>query len=72
MAGSWAEERRLFRPGIFPSVSSSGQWSDVGHYSQMIWHGTTAVGCAVERGGRWDFLVCRYAPAGNVVGQKAY
>lgn len=70
MVGSWADERRLFRPGIFPEVSRSGHWSDVAHYTQMIWRGTTRVGCALHRSGNWDYLVCRYAPPGNVVGQR--
>lgn len=70
MVGSWAAEKSLFRPGLFPDVSASGRWDDVAHYTQMIWRGTTRLGCAVHRTERWDFLVCRYAPAGNVVGQR--
>jgi hypothetical protein len=70
MVGSWAEERRLFRPGIFPDVSSSGHWGDVAHYTQMIWRSTALLGCAVHRSERWDFLICRYAPPGNFVGQR--
>ena len=70
MAGAWAAEKRLFRPGFFPAVSRSGKWSDVAHYSQMIWKGTTRVGCAVHTGQKWDFLICRYSPPGNVVGQR--
>jgi cysteine-rich secretory family protein len=70
MAGSWAGEKPLFRPGVFPNVSSSGQWSDVAHYTQMIWKGTTGVGCAIQRNRQWDYLICRYSPPGNVVGQK--
>ena len=69
MAGSWAAEKRLFRAGVFPNVSTSRNWSDVGHYTQMIWRSTTRLGCALHRTRRWDFLVCRYAPYGNVDGQ---
>ncbi|HEX6374302.1 MAG TPA: CAP domain-containing protein [Allosphingosinicella sp.] len=70
MAGGWAAERKLFRPGVFPRVSASGHWRDVGHYTQMIWKGTSRVGCAVQKSRKWDFLVCRYGPPGNVVGQR--
>ena len=70
MAGGWAAEKSLFRPGLFPAVSRSGNWSDVGHYTQMVWKGTTRLGCAVRKGRKWDFLVCRYSPPGNVVGQR--
>ena len=70
MAGSWAAEKRIFRAGIFPEVSRSGNWSDVGHYTQMIWAGTSSVGCAIHTSRKWDFLICRYSPPGNVVGRR--
>ena len=70
MAGGWAAEKSLFRPGIFPTVSTSRNWSDVAHYTQMIWKGTTRVGCALRKSRKWDFLICRYSPPGNVVGQR--
>jgi len=68
--GTWIGERRLFRAGTFPNVSQSGHWSDVSHYSQMIWPTTTRIGCAFHRAQRWDYLICRYSPAGNVAGQR--
>jgi hypothetical protein len=68
MLGSWASEGRMFRPGRFPQVSRSGRWADVGHYTQMLWPGSTRLGCAVRSSARADYLVCRYSPAGNVVG----
>jgi hypothetical protein len=70
MTEAWAAEKRLFRPGFFPAVSTSRHWSDVSHYTQMIWKGTTRVGCAVHKARKWDFLICRYSPPGNVVGQR--
>ena len=70
MVGGWAAEKRLFVPGTFPDVSRSEAWSDVAHYTQMIWPSTTRVGCALHASARWDFLVCRYAPTGNVVGRR--
>jgi len=69
MMQNWASERRFFRAGIFPNVSTTGNWEDVSHYTQMIWRSTTSVGCAIQRSGRWDVLVCRYSPAGNRDGQ---
>ena len=68
MVGAWASEGRWFRRGRFPQVSATGSWAEVGHYSQMIWPGTLRVGCAVRSSARNDYLVCRYSPAGNVVG----
>ena len=69
MVGGWASERRWFRSGIFPKVSRTGNWADVGHYSQMIWPTTTRVGCALASTPRIDYLVCRYAGAGNIDGR---
>ena len=70
MVGGFLAERSSFRSGVFPQVSRTGNWADVGHYTQVIWPATTEVGCAVVEGGAHDFLVCRYNPAGNVIGQK--
>ena len=67
--GPTVEEVRYFHTGQFPDVSSTGRWSDVGHYTQLIWRGTQQVGCAVGQGRANDILVCRYWPAGNVMGQ---
>jgi hypothetical protein len=69
MIGGWTSERRMFAPGIFPAVSRTGNWADVGHYTQMIWPGTQRVGCAVASNASTDYLVCRYSPAGNIDGR---
>jgi hypothetical protein len=69
MVGGWSSERRWFRAGVFPNVSRTGDWEDVGHYTQMIWPTTQRVGCAVASNARVDYLVCRYAGAGNIDGR---
>lgn len=68
MIASFASEKKHFRPGVFPQVSTTGNWADVGHYTQIVWRDTRKVGCALEQGRRFDVLVCRYWPAGNVIG----
>jgi len=70
MVGDWASERRYFRPGVFPNVTRSGRWSDVGHYTQIVWPSTRAVGCSVRSSPHWEYLVCRYSVPGNVHGQR--
>ena len=70
MVGYWTAERADFRPGIFPDVSRTGNWFDVSHYTQMIWRGTTGLGCAIYRDRRLDYLVCRYSPRGNIDGRR--
>jgi hypothetical protein len=37
-----------------------------------VWRGTTQIGCALASSAEDDFLVCRYAPAGNILGQRAF
>ena len=68
MAGAWASERRHFRPGRFLATSRTGNWADTGHYTQMIWPATRRLGCGLASSARWDVLVCRYSPPGNVDG----
>ena len=70
MVGSWAQEKAYFRPGIFPNVSSTGNWLDVSHYTQMIWRSTTSVGCALHQTRATDYLICRYSPPGNADGRR--
>ncbi|MBH8564826.1 secretion protein [Nostoc sp. CENA67] len=50
-----------------------------GHFTQLVWKGTTKVGCgaapgpATIDGKKYDgfYVVCQYSPAGNVEGQLA-
>ncbi len=70
MVGSWIDEIKQFRPGIFPNVSTTGNWADVGHYTVLIWPTVTGVGCAVHRSQTWDYLICRYSPKGNIDGRE--
>ena len=65
MIGLMIDEAQHFRPGVFPNVSNTGQWSDVAHFTQIVWPSTTEVGCAVAASATTDYLVCRYAPTGN-------
>ena len=72
MVGAFVDERQHYVHAEFPKVSRTGRWEDVGHYTQVVWRDTQEVGCAVARGRQDDFLVCRYWPAGNWMGQLAY
>ncbi|WP_298743639.1 CAP domain-containing protein [uncultured Brevundimonas sp.] len=72
MVGEWIAEKADYRHGVFPNVSRTGNWSDVSHYTQLVWRDTTHVGCAVESRGDRSVLACRYAPPGNIDGRTAY
>jgi len=69
MVGAWADEDRYFKPGLVPGNSTTGTWGDVAHYTQMIWPTSQRIGCALASSDRTDYLVCRYSPAGNIVGR---
>jgi uncharacterized protein YkwD len=72
MIGLWVAEKKNFKQGIFPANAINGNLDDVGHYTQLTWRSTKAVGCAVVRGQRDDFLVCRYNEGGNVIGERPF
>ncbi len=68
----WGGEAQDFVNGNFPDISTTGNWEDVGHYTQIIWRSTRRVGCGGAEENGMDFLVCDYDPPGNVMGEKAY
>lgn len=66
---NWLSEKRYFHGGIYPNVCAAG-WSRCAHYTQMIWPGTTDIGCGMASGGGFTWLVCRYSPGGNKDGKS--
>ena len=72
MVGLWVAEKGNFKPGIFPANSRTGNVEHVGHYTQLMWRRSTAVGCAIAQSRAEDVLVCRYSSAGNITGERPY
>lgn len=72
MVGLWISEKRYFQPGVFPANSITGRVSDVSHYTQVMWHSTGEVGCAISEGAEEEILVCRYSTYGNVRGRRPF
>ena len=64
---SWGSEKSLYRPG---TKISNTNYQDFGHYTQMIWHNTTEVGCGVAQSSHGTYVVCQYNPPGNFIGEK--
>ena len=70
MVGMWVDEKKFYRDGVMPNLSTTGNWDDVGHYTQVIWRSTKRVGCALASNGDVDYLVCRYSEPGNFMGES--
>lgn len=64
--GSWAAEAASY------SWDTNACAADCVHYTQIIWAGTTSVGCGMATNGTRTIWVCDYAPPGNIIGQRPY
>ncbi|HZU84460.1 MAG TPA: CAP domain-containing protein, partial [Polyangiaceae bacterium] len=76
---AWVAESQFYNHATNTCSAPTGQ--SCGHYTQVVWKATTAVGCAhvtcttnspFQGGGNWDFDVCDYNPPGNVGTQSPY
>ena len=70
MVDLWVAEKKDFVDAETPNFSRTGHGEDVAHYTQIIWRATTHVGCAMASNARDDYLVCRYLPPGNIIGER--
>jgi uncharacterized protein YkwD len=62
----WAAEARGY------DIRSNSCRGVCGHYTQIVWAKTRAVGCAVADNSRREVWVCNYDPPGNVIGYRPY
>lgn len=70
MVNLWIAEKSVFKPGVFPANSTTGEVGDVSHYTQLVWRATREIGCGLGRNAREEILVCRYSAPGNVIGRN--
>ncbi|HWJ05821.1 MAG TPA: CAP domain-containing protein [Steroidobacteraceae bacterium] len=66
----WAEEAPHY-----DAATNACAGGACGHYTQLVWRATREVGCAVGTCPKLRFrstLVCNYAPAGNIVGERPF
>ena len=66
VVGSWASEAREYD---LRSNTCSGV---CGHYTQIVWAETRAVGCAFAADRQQEVGACNYDPPGNFVGDRPY
>jgi uncharacterized protein YkwD len=59
--GGWYDEGRRYK------FDAPGFQKGTGHFTQIVWHETRELGCAVATCNGPNLWVCRYAPAGNIV-----
>ncbi|CAH2054355.1 unnamed protein product [Thlaspi arvense] len=66
----WFEERFNYDPNT--KTCASGKMC--GHYTQIVWRATTAVGCARVKcnNNRGYLVVCEYDPRGNYEGESPF
>jgi hypothetical protein len=66
-----------YYPGYGTADPDMSQFDKWGHFSQIVWKGTTHVGCWTKLctklgnvdGDSIPFTVCNYGPAGNFAGE---
>jgi len=66
VVNDWAGEARGY------DIRSNTCSGVCGHYTQIVWSKTRAVGCAVARSQQREVWVCNYDPPGNVIGFRPY
>ncbi|WP_432721359.1 CAP domain-containing protein [Jeongeupia wiesaeckerbachi] len=68
VVGRWAAERADWN---FSSAQCRAG-AVCGHYTQIVWRDTTAVGCGQARCSQSEVWVCNYLPAGNISGRNPF
>jgi pathogenesis-related protein 1 len=67
----WEEEQKYF-----DKKTGECRGGVCGHYTQLVWRGTTHVGCGVATcsasGMTATVWACNYSPAGNIIGERPY
>ncbi|MCW5801864.1 MAG: hypothetical protein KIT31_05710 [Deltaproteobacteria bacterium] len=63
VAQMWYDEVKLY------AFDRGGFSQDTGHFTQLVWRGSTQLGCAMSQCNGNDIWVCQYDPPGNWQGR---
>jgi hypothetical protein len=69
MVESWVAEKSNYHGGLYNRQPGDPV---IGHYLQIVWRTTTEIGCGMATGSVYDYLMYRYTPPGNRVGESPY
>ncbi|TDZ36059.1 Pathogenesis-related protein 1A [Colletotrichum trifolii] len=68
-ATAWLDEKSLYKG----ETISESNYMGFGHYTQAVWKSTTKVGMAIATDSKGaTYVVARYSPPGNYIGEKPY
>ncbi|HNW59678.1 MAG TPA: CAP domain-containing protein [bacterium] len=65
---SWISEKRQYNGQTIDEAN----YHEFGHYTQLVWKATKEVGCGQALCNGEVIIVCNYAPAGNLLGERAW
>uniref|UniRef100_A0A182XZ48 Uncharacterized protein n=1 Tax=Anopheles stephensi TaxID=30069 RepID=A0A182XZ48_ANOST len=65
---SWYGEIKNY---TFGAADPGNNFSNVGHFTQVVWKGSQRLGVGTAAKGTSVFVVCNYDPPGNVYGRYA-
>src|ERR1700685_2839366 len=66
VVNAWGAEEGFYK------YKNNSCTSMCGHYTQIVWRDTKAVGCGSAHDANHEVWVCNYAPFGNIIGEKPY
>jgi pathogenesis-related protein 1 len=67
-AKAWETEKKDYPGGAL----TESTWHPAGHYTQMVWRDTTALGCGEATCNKTLIVACNYDPPGNFIGRRPY
>ncbi len=66
---SWYSEKKNF---VYGKKYWCKEGTICGHYTQLVWKETKKIGCGRAEKNNKVFIVCRFIPAGNFIGEQPY